>query len=277
MAKKRQKYYHIKYYEKKLSLVKNRKESFEITKTTYTRKILFKNNEEWIFNNEADTEKSTLILIQLVRNDAKKYIEKNGILINQKGINFFNLFNVFDDEEVICKIDLKSAYWNYALQKGIITKETNTIFEKLAENYDELFGKSLRLKALGSLATTKLKQVYEKGELVFEKAYPEITKPLYMEICLGIDRIMKKTNREIEGCVYYYWDCIFVKKKFSNEVVDFLKKEGYNCSVKETKISYVKVGMNGYIVSKSDNKIYMTRKENYQSVRQKLGIYEDNE
>lgn len=277
MSKKKTKYYHIKFYEKKLNTIKKREQDFEITKTTYTRKILFQNNEEWIFNNEGDTEKSTLILIQLVRNDAKKYIEKNGILINGKGINFFNLFNVFDDDEVICKIDLRSAYWNYALQKGIISQETNGTFEKLAEKYDDLYGKSLRLKALGSLATTKLKQVYKKGKLVFEKPYPEVTKPLYMEICLGIDRIMKKTNREVEGCVYYYWDCIFVKKSSSEEVVDFLKKEGYECSVKETKISYVKVGGNGYIISKSDNKIYMTRKENYQSVKQKIGEYEDTE
>lgn len=257
--------------------MKDRKESFEVTKTTYTKKILLKNNEEWIFNNEGDTDKSTLILIQLVRNDAKKYIEKNGILINRKGISFFNLFNVFDDDEVVCKIDLKSAYWNISLAKGIVSKETNAVFEKLAENLDERAAKDMRLKALGSIATTKLKQVYEDGVLVFEKPYPEATKPLYMEICLAIDGIMKKTNNEVEGCVYYYWDCIFVKKSFSEQAIDFLKKQGYDCTVKETKIHYVNVGGNGYIISKSDNKIYMTRKENYQSVRQKLGINDDNE
>lgn len=258
-------------------MIKKRQENFEITKTTYTRKITFLNNEEWIFNNEGDTDKATLILIQLVRNDAKRYIKEHGVLVNPKGISFFNMFNVFDDEEVICKIDLRSAYWNLALQKGIISQQTNLIFEKLAENYDEIFGKSLRLKALGSLATTKLKQIYDKGVLVFEKAYPEITKPLYMEICLGVDRIMRKTNEEVEGCVYYYWDCIFVKKKFSEQVVDFLKNQGYDCSIKETKISYINLGGNGYIISKSDNKIYMTRKDNYKNVKEKIGVEEDIE
>lgn len=271
MSKKRQKYFNIKFYEQKVNILKRRKESFELVKTTYTRKVLLSNNEEWIFNKEGDTDRATLILIQLVRNDAKKYIAQHGTLVNTKGIGFFNMFNVFDDEEVICKVDMKSAYWTLALQKGIITKETNDIFEKLAENYDEKFSKDLRLKALGSLATTKFFQTYENGILVREKSVAEITKPLYMEICLGVDRIMRKTNEEVEGCIYYYWDCIFVKKSSSEQVIDFFKKQGYDCSIKETRISYVKVGENGYIISKSDNKIYMTRRENYQSVKHKIG------
>jgi hypothetical protein len=184
------------------------------------------------------------------------------------------MFNVFDDDEVICKIDMRSAYWTLALQKGIITKETNDIFEKLAENYDEKFSKDLRLKALGALATTKFFQTYGHGVLKKEKSIAEPTKPLYMEICLGVDRIMRQTNKEVEGCVYYYWDCIFVKKNSSEEVIEFFKKQGYDCSIKETKISYVKVGENGYIISKSDNKIYMTRKDNYKNIKHEIGDYD---
>ena len=172
MSKKRQKYFHIKFYDKKLSMLKRRKESFELVKTTYTRKILLQNNEEWIFNKDGDTDKATLIMIQLVRNDAKKYIAEHGTLINARGIGFFNMFNIFDDEEVICKVDIRSAYWTLALQKGIVTKETNDIFEKLSENYDEDYSKSLRLKALGSLATTKFFQTYEFGVLKKEKSVP---------------------------------------------------------------------------------------------------------
>lgn len=83
-----------------------------------------------------------------------------------------------------------------------------------------------------------------------------------MEVCNGIDRLMKDVNFNIDGCVYYYWDCIFVKKKFEKEVIEYIESRGYDVSTEETKLEYIKIGETGYLLSTSDSKIYMTKKEN---------------
>lgn len=259
----RQRYYHIKHYHSKLEKLKKQKRNFELIKTSYTKKI--KTDTEIMFFNEAgEDDKKVLLLISAVRNDAKKFLEKRGIEdIKNLETDFFNLLDVIKNDEVIVKVDLKSAYWEYALKAGIISQKTNEKFLSWYENIDASYAKQARLKALGSLATTKLTSVYENGKLVYDKPiYTEPTKNIYMEVCNGVDRLMKDCNYNVEGCKYYYWDCIFVAKEFERDVVDYLNSRGYDVSTQETKLESIKVGDIAYLLSTSDNKIYMTKQEN---------------
>ena len=52
----RQRYYHIKHYMKKLESLMKNKRSFELTKTSYTKKITT-DNEVMFFNEVGDDDK----------------------------------------------------------------------------------------------------------------------------------------------------------------------------------------------------------------------------
>lgn len=259
----RQRYFHIKHYSAKLEHLKKMKQDFELVTTSYTKKIVCK-NETMFFNDEGDDDKKVLLLISAVRGDAKKFLEKKGVDdVRAVETDFFNLLDVIKNDEVIVKVDLKSAYWEYALKAGIISKKTNDKFLSWYENIDTFYAKQARLKALGSLATSKFTSVYENGKLVYNKpVHTEKTKDIYMEVCNGIDRLMKDCNFNVEGCKYYYWDCIFVQKEFEQQAIDYLNSRGYDVSTQETKLELIKIGDIGYLLSTSDNKIYMTKQEN---------------
>ena len=257
------KYYHIKHYTSKLETLKKNRRDFELISTSYTKKITTE-NETMFFNGEGTDDMKVLLLIGAVRRDAKEFLESKTIeSIGYEDTDFFNLLDIIKEDDVIVKVDLKSAYWEYALKYGIISEDTNNKFLKWYENVDTAFAKSARLKALGSLATSKLTSVYKNGKFHYNKPVEtQPTKAIYMEVCNGIDRLMKDVNYNVDGCVYYYWDCIFVQKEFEKQVIDYISSRGYSVSTQETKLEFVNIGDIGYLLSTSDDKIYMTRKEN---------------
>lgn len=261
----RTRYFHIKYFEEQKRKMLKRKEGFEFEteSTTYTRKILT-SDETMIFNESGDTDKNKLILITSVRNDAANYLKNNDFSKRETKINFFNLLGdkLINNDDVTVKIDLKSAYWERAKQKGVITIKTDDKYKKLFEGYDTKDAKQSRLMALGSTATSKHRKCYRNGKIFDEYVKRQETRPLYLSICGEIDDLMNQIHNEIEGCVYYYWDCMFVKQKFSQDVIQYIKEKGYNTTSQETKLEYVTIGGNGYLVSSCDDKVYMTRKEN---------------
>ena len=273
-------YFHSRFYSREFKRLKARGQTFEVEKTTYTKKITY-GAIRMIFNNEGDIDNNVLSLISAVRKDASNYIAKTSYeeinrLNDERGkINFFNMLNLINDEDVVVKVDVKSAYWEHAMKKGIITEETNNKYKKLFEGVDIKIAKDARLKALGSLATSKLRQKYSKGKLVKEEVTVQPTKPLYMLICSGIDDLMNELSRSIDGCFYYYWDCIFVGKQHEKEAIDFLRNKGYSTTSQETQLQYMKFGNTGYIFSISDNKVYMTRKETAHLVDEDYGKEDD--
>lgn len=254
---------HIKYFDKKFTSLKNQGVEFELTSTSYTKKITTK-NEVIFFNPEGEDDKKVLLLISAVRSDAKKFkTNKTVDDIRSVETDFFNLLDIIKNDELIVKVDIKQAYWEFALKSGVISKETNDKFLSWYENIDAKYAKSARLKALGSLATSKYTSFYGEGK--FKSSDPpktEKTKDIYMEICNGIDKLMKDCNFNVEGCKYYYWDCIFVKKEFEQDTIDYLNSRGYDVTTEETKLEFIKIGDIGYLLSTSDSKIYMTKKEN---------------
>lgn len=266
-------YYHIKYYPKQFQKLQDQKRDFQLVKTSYTKKIITQ-DEIIFFNDEGADDKKNLLLISAVRNDAKKYLENNTVnKFYKNNTDFFNLLDIVNTKKVIKKIDFKSAYWIYAMKMGVVSEETNNKFIEWYAGIDSFYAKQSRLKALGSFATTKLITVFEKGRYKYTMPpIEEPTKHLYMAICDGIDRLMKDVNFNIPGCVYYYWDCIFVEEEFSNEAVEFIKNKGYDVSIEETKLEFVTLGGVGYLLSIVDGKIYMTKKENKHLLQ-----FEDNE
>lgn len=260
---RKQKYYHIKYYPQEIIKLKKQRQNFQTINTSYTKKIITQ-DEVIFFNGEGKDDTKNLLLISAVRNDAKKFLETNNVdRFYKSKTDFFGLLDVIDTKKVIKKIDFKSAYWIYAMKMGVITGETNEKFLKWYEGTHHKFAKESRLKALGSLATTKLHCFYEQGRFKYNlPPETEPTKNLYMAICDGIDRLMKDVNYNVPGCIYYYWDCIFVEEEFEKQAIDYIKNKGYDVSIEETKLEFVTLGNVGYLLSITDGKMYMTKPEN---------------
>lgn len=252
----------MNYFNKYVFQLIKKKKSFEVCITAYTKRIK-EDKKTVIFSSNFDGDNFYLLpLINKVRNDARNYLLKNKIE-DESRVDFFNLINNPITKKVVCKVDLNGAYWNYALKTGIISKETDEFLNKThAElSYSDL--KSSRLKALGSLATRKIMYKFVDGiEIEDERDFTvENTRSLYIDICRGIDNLMKECCRKVDGCIYYYWDCIFVDKEFSDEVVEFMKNQKYDVKIKETQLDVVSVGDNSYILSRADEKMYLIRKE----------------
>lgn len=252
----------LKDFDQYLIDLKGDKETFELYQTTYTRKVK-KPTHTIIFNQKGLPDHKTLKLLSCVRADGKKYMEGNEHTIRDTEIRYFDLLSRPFSKKVIIKVDVKAAYWNYAIKRGIISEKTDFLFKQWYENlsYDE--AKQARLKALGSLATYKKIRYFEEGKEQYNKQrnVVETTKPLYLEICRGIDDLMTLCCKQVEGCIYYYWDCIFATKEFSDDVIEFFKKHEYSVSTNQVKMYVQKIHNNLYYLKTSDNKIYCTRLE----------------
>lgn len=255
-------YAKIEHFPDYLEEIKKDKETFELHQTTYTRKIKF---DEYtiLFNEKGRDDKKTLYLLNSVRADGKKYMKQYPKSIRNTEIKYFDLLARPYSTKVMIKIDVKAAYWTYGLKREIISHETNEKFKKYFGEMSYQEAKDARLKALGAMATYKQIKYFKNGKEQFEKQKnsTEPTKPLYLEICRGIDDLMTLCCKQVEGCIYYYWDCIFATSEFSNDVIEFFRDHHYSVSTEQTRMYVEKINNDLYYLRTSDNKLYCTRWE----------------
>lgn len=254
-------YYLSQFFFEEFEKHKRRKQDFEYIKTTYSKKIKTKTQSS-IFNPDGTGDDRILSLINKTRSDGKKYLEENPDKIEDTHIYFLDMFDIPKENEIIKKVDLTSAYWKKACLDKIVSDETNKYFNETFQDKTGKELKSIRLKALGALATRKEIETFEKGKSVFWDIYEEPTKPLYMQICRHIDNIMRECRQKVDGCVFYYWDCMFVREEYSKQVVDFFLSKQFECKEEETRLCYDIIGTKGYFTSECDGKMYMVQKEN---------------
>lgn len=239
----------------------DRKIDFEFIRTSYTKKLKTAHSSI-IFNNDGTGDDMALSLINKVRNDAKKFLKENEERIKLKEkIYFLDMFAIPDEEEIIMKVDLTSAYWKLAVLEGIVTKETNEYFNETFKDRTGKELKSVRLKALGSLATRKEVETFKNGVSIDWDIETQETKKLYMYICAQIDKLMRECKHECNGCIFYYWDCMFVRQQYAKEVIDFFMSKQFECKSEETKLSYDEVGTHAFFTSEVDGKMYVVKKE----------------
>lgn len=245
---------HFAFYEKE-------KRNFTTEKTTYTKKIK-SGNEVKIFNNEGRSDFQILALINKVRNDAKKWLEKNPFpLLNKEDI-FWSRLTEKPPNTVISKIDLNGAYWNAALNRGIITDKTNYYLQDNFDKTDNL--KEARLKSLGSLATRKEVTQYISGEEHERKIVSnETSRHLYMFLCQQIDDLMQDIAVNMQGAFFYYWDCIFTSTESTYEVQEYIRKQKFNYKTKQVTQTMVDIGNHKYIQTIEDDKMYLIQPEHY--------------
>lgn len=253
-------YYLSNFFQEEFNKLVRRKQDFEYTRTSYTKKLRTKSSNI-IFNPYGSGDDRILSLINKVRNNSKQYL-LNLYEIPKDKIYFLDIFDIPKEDEIIMKVDLTSAYWKQALMDEIISQDTNNYFNETFSDKTGKELKSIRLKALGSLATRKEIELFEKGESTHWEIKEQPTKHLYMDICRKIDKVMRGCRQEVDGCIFYYWDCMFVRKKHAKEVVEYFMNKQFECKSEETKLSYDTIGTKGYFTSEVDGKMYMVTNNN---------------
>lgn len=260
---KRINYYLSIFFDEEFKKLIRTKSDFEYIKTSFTKKLKT-SRHTIIFNNDGTGDDMLLSLINKVRNDAKKYLEKNIEKLQStqhERIYFVDMFELPKHDEIIVKVDLTSAYWRFAVQEGIISEETNAFFNTTFDDRTGKEKKEVRLKALGALATRKEIETYKSGVSVDWEPVEQETKILYMFICRSIDNVMRECKHECNGCIFYYWDCMFVRKEYEKDVINFFAKKQFECKSEETRLYYDEIGTRAYFTSEVDGKMYMVERE----------------
>ena len=253
-------YLNLDYFDKYFKSLKKRELDFKLTKTTYSRKIEL-NDMVILFNEDGGSDYNVLSLINKVRKNARTYLGSTSFEKRQEYIHFYDLFRKPKSNEVIWKVDVRSAYWEAAMKRGIVDSVTNDSLIQAFEGKPAKEMKRARLKSLGALATTKNVREYVKGKMHKEDVIKEPTRELYMDICRDVDILMRDCIAQNQDVVYYYWDCIFVPINTANEVIEYFKELKYDVTVEETKLEYQVIAERGFIISQCDSKAYMVRKE----------------
>ena len=260
-------YKKIDEYEDYLKFMKDNQRTFKDERTSYTRKIK-EGNVSIIFNKEGESDFSILSLINKSKNDSLKFIQKKGLpSFDKEGIGWFNLTER-PPITAISKVDIRGAYWNFAIQEGIISERTNEYLEKVFNKSEKM--KEARLKALGSLATKKEVTQYVNGEI---HGFPELkfnqeTRDLYIYICNGIDSLMKRVSSEIPGAFYYYWDCIFTSEETTSDVIEYIKSQKYDVKTQHSSMDVVNIGNHKWLLTKDDNKMYLVKPEQIHLIKE---------
>ena len=234
------------------------KKSFLTQETSYTKKIKY-GDTTMIFNQEGEGDFNGLHLINLVRRDAQRFLETYKIK-EESHPRFFELTEK-PPETVITKVDVRAAYWSYALQEKIISKATDDYLNEHYDSSEKL--KKARLRALGSLATKKIINEYINGELKEVSCKEENTRDLYLHICKGIDLIMMEMAYTIPGAFYYYWDCIFSSEDATAQVRKFIEDAKYHHTVKTSRVELIDIGEHKFLFTKDDEKMYLIKKEQH--------------
>lgn len=222
---------------------------FFISSTSYTKTITVK-KKKFLFTDEP-TSPIQLKLINLSREDGLKFLNSNSYEpVESQDIKFYQYTDSYKNQQVIkgYKIDLTSAYWVEAMNLGIISPKTNAYYLEYCQIQDNegnmILDKKSRLKALGSFATKKHIQTYEKGKMVSELVQPfnEDLRSLYLYICEKVSKVMQiVSDRYRKQSIYYYWDCLFFSENIDpQEVRNLLKRLGFNSTVEKSEFAILK-------------------------------------
>lgn len=216
--------------------------------TNYSVRYIFP-KKQILLNEEGRQSGASFNLSNLCKNDAERYLKnpEGRKVKNDRSILWYST-NVAEElpegvEEPIYKIDLSQAYWQKGVQMGVISEKTNKAFKSLNfKSYKE--EKMARLRAFGSLATIKTVKKFKYGKLVDE--FIKTNAPLrglYMAICEEVANDMHLIMENTRG-LYYYWDCVFVKRNdlVKNEVINEIEKLGYKCTVEDSNATVVNYG-----------------------------------
>jgi hypothetical protein len=211
-----------------IEFLKEKKEDFTVTKSSYTTTIQRENGEKHFYSEENSGNHIFSLYAKLKKEIKNSQIEVDDFPI--ENISFFNidpLHLIEYNNSNLINIDIKSAYPTAAKNLGLISEEFYKTLMRL--------NKGDRLKLIGMLASEPITIIYKFGTAVdmIKKKENEFI-PYWKIICYEIGEKMN-ICKDILGPDYlFFWvDGIYLSKDSANaeKVINYLKKENYLVSV----------------------------------------------
>jgi len=216
------------------------KRNFVVTRTLETCKVKIDEDRVTYYYSDEDYTFKVLNLMKAVKNDVQNQIGKH---LNehrskedvkyydwkQSDLNRLLKLNELTYENVV-EVDISQAYFITAVQFGYLSTEMH---EKLKE-----VEKNVRLRVLGSIATSKKNTPYLEGvpQKMFIDENP-LLRGAWWNICAKVDRTMIAAKLAVEKDFLFYWvDGIYFRKSKKNiaAVTRVLNENGYsNIKIKE--------------------------------------------
>lgn len=263
--------------EKDIILLQKKKENFQLIETGYTGRIKQTVGKKQIVCLYSEKKEGVPPGVARNYNDfILKYINKTRAIARKFEIDNVKTYydigwcsclaNLPRELNIYC-IDIRSAYFNSAVNLGLLTKEYVEEFNDQFYSYVnwESLYKPARLVVLGSLATKRRIRDYKKGKCVNDTGYEPYdikSRNVYVEVCRGVDNLMLQLN-EIPGTVGYYWDCVFtISEESAKEVEKEIIRRGFDFKTEKRlcRIYYYPNGggclHTGIDKEKKDQKIY---------------------
>lgn len=197
-------------YNELIAALKEQGADFNIKKTSKTVRVSVGNKDYFFSESLAFTEVFTL------QNQLKKLILKNKKAVqdapypsNPWEIDYYN-FNdtlramsldagaVYEYKGRIIEADITAAYYRAALNLGFIDEKFYRRCMKIKKEY--------RLRLMGAIATLKIEEDYEAGELVsITKHKDDLLREAWFKICAYVDEALKTFRACLKDNFLFYW------------------------------------------------------------------------
>jgi hypothetical protein len=193
--------------------------------TGYTDSVISQEKQKTIIA-EGRTDIKTFAASKKIISD---YEKSNIILENipTDAVKYYKYKNQEFHFDLAILIDIKAAYPSVLKNTGIIRDETFEYLMKLK--------KLDRLKAIGMLASEKIRLVFEQGELIrTEKGNEAKYKDIYFYAAYEVGEILHELSQINKSDFLFYWfDGIYIKSNWilAAEIMQRLKNKNYDFSV----------------------------------------------
>jgi hypothetical protein len=160
-----------------------------------------------------------MILQKKLKKEVKERTENKQINYNGERIDFYRFDSSlkymvdtagdYIEFTNILEMDITKAYYKMALNLGYISEKTYKVCLVLP--------KYIRLRLIGSIATSKIIETYKNKELVkIEVKEDEQLRQIWFHICYNVGKIMLECAESIEDYFIFYWvDGIYFQRNMN--------------------------------------------------------------
>jgi hypothetical protein len=160
-----------------------------------------------------------MILQKKLKKEVKERTENKQINYNGERIDFYRFDSSlkymvdtagdYIEFTNILEMDITKAYYKMALNLGYISEKTYKVCLVLP--------KYIRLRLMGSIATSKVIETYKNKELVkIEVKEDEQLRQIWFHICYNVGKIMLECAESIEDYFIFYWvDGIYFQRNMN--------------------------------------------------------------
>ena len=186
--------------------------SFVLSTTTNSNIIVYSDNYnkyKVIFSDGVYMSKKEMILQRKLKSEIEKNTKNQEIKFSSsKKIQFFEFDSSlkymvetsgdYIEIDNVLEMDITKAYYQMALNLGYISKKFFDVTLKLP--------KHIRLRLLGSIATKRVIEKWENGNVVEMKIVEDLRmRDIWFEICYNVGKVMKECSEAIQDYFIFYW------------------------------------------------------------------------